>query len=178
MNDFLKTDIYELKKIYCNMVDEESKTLFIRRLVYNVTGKLPSGQIAVDLGEGAKEDPEAVVTLVLNGVDITCEIAPAVIFYSVYAVKKDFSEDLYQSELRTCNPYNTSAFSSCPVVGLPIGPICNAGLSSISASVNPIENEYYYFVADKEKNTYFNVTYEEHAATVTRLKEEGKWYEY
>ncbi|MBQ6696990.1 MAG: carbohydrate-binding domain-containing protein, partial [Lachnospiraceae bacterium] len=39
---------------------------------------------AIDLGEGAKENPEAVVTLILNGVDITCEVAPAVIFYNVY----------------------------------------------------------------------------------------------
>lgn len=51
---------------------------------YVLTGKLSAGQIAVDLGEGAKEDPEAVVTLILDGVDITCTVAPAVIFYNVY----------------------------------------------------------------------------------------------
>lgn len=51
---------------------------------YILSGKLSRGQIAVDLGEEAEEDPEAVVTLVLNGVDITCEVAPAVIFYNVY----------------------------------------------------------------------------------------------
>ena len=51
---------------------------------YSISGKLSKGQIAVDLGKDAKEDPEAVVTLILNGVDITCEVAPAVIFYNVY----------------------------------------------------------------------------------------------
>ena len=51
---------------------------------YVISGKLSKGQIAVDLGEDAEEDPNAVVTLVLNGVDITCEVAPAVIFYNVY----------------------------------------------------------------------------------------------
>ncbi|MDO4419433.1 MAG: carbohydrate-binding domain-containing protein [Ruminococcus sp.] len=51
---------------------------------YSLSGKLSKGQIAVDLGSDAKEDPQAVVTLVLNGVDITCEVAPAVIFYNVY----------------------------------------------------------------------------------------------
>lgn len=51
---------------------------------YVLKGQLPAGQIAVDLGEGAKEDPEAVVTLILEGVDITCTVAPAVIFYEVY----------------------------------------------------------------------------------------------
>ena len=51
---------------------------------YRLSGKLSAGQIAVDLGEGAKDDPNALVTLVLDGLDITCEAAPAIIFYHVY----------------------------------------------------------------------------------------------
>lgn len=51
---------------------------------YILSGEFTLGQIAVDLGEDAETDPQAVVTLVLNGVDITCEVAPAVIFYNVY----------------------------------------------------------------------------------------------
>lgn len=51
---------------------------------YVLSGTLSQGQIAVDLGDGAGEDPQAVVTLVLNGVDITCKVAPAIIFYNVY----------------------------------------------------------------------------------------------
>ncbi len=50
---------------------------------YVLSGKL-RGQVAVDLGEGAEDDPKAVVTLVLSGVDITCTVAPGVIFYHVY----------------------------------------------------------------------------------------------
>lgn len=51
---------------------------------YALSGSLSAGQIAVDLGEDAEENPEAVVTLILNGVDIKCSVAPAVIFYRVY----------------------------------------------------------------------------------------------
>ncbi len=51
---------------------------------YRVTGTLSRGQIAVDLGEDAKTDPDAVVTLLLDGVDLTCTVAPAIIFYRVY----------------------------------------------------------------------------------------------
>ena len=51
---------------------------------YVLSGKLSAGQIAVDLGEDAETDPNAVVTLILNDVDITCTVAPAVIFYNVY----------------------------------------------------------------------------------------------
>ncbi len=52
--------------------------------IYSLEGKLSKGQIAVDLGKGAKKDKNAVVTLILNGVDINCDVAPAVIFYNVY----------------------------------------------------------------------------------------------
>ena len=51
---------------------------------YTVSGKLSLGQIAVDLGEEAENDPNAVVTLILDGLDITCRVAPATIFYNVY----------------------------------------------------------------------------------------------
>ena len=51
---------------------------------YSLSGSLSAGQIAVDLGEDARDDPNAVATLVLDGVDIQCSVAPAVIFYNVY----------------------------------------------------------------------------------------------
>ena len=92
-----------------------------------------------------------------------------------YAVDKDFSRDLTQSDLDSCNGYNTRG--SC-VSGLPVGPICSPSLSSISAAIEPTENEYYYFVADKEKNTYFSKDGAEHDRTVAKLKSEGKWNTY
>lgn len=60
--------------------------------VYRVSGKLSAGQLAVDLGEDAAADPTAVVTLILDGVDISNTVAPAVIFYNVYEPYSD-SED-------------------------------------------------------------------------------------
>ena len=56
---------------------------------YALSGKISAGQVAVDLGKDAEEDPEAVVTLILNGVDITCTVAPGVIFYNVYECGSD-----------------------------------------------------------------------------------------
>ena len=50
---------------------------------YFIRGEL-KGQLAVDLGEEAKNNPDAKVTLIFGGADINCEIAPAVIFYNVY----------------------------------------------------------------------------------------------
>ena len=51
---------------------------------YEISGVMEAGQIFVDLGENAKEDPEAVVTLILNNAEITCTVAPAIFFYNVY----------------------------------------------------------------------------------------------
>lgn len=50
---------------------------------YFIRGEL-KGQLAVDLGEEAKNNPDAKVTLIFGGADINCGIAPAVIFYNVY----------------------------------------------------------------------------------------------
>ena len=60
---------------------------------YVISGKLSAGQIAVDLGKEAEDDREAVVTLVLDGADITCTVAPAVIFYNVYECSSDDEEE-------------------------------------------------------------------------------------
>lgn len=95
-----------------------------------------------------------------------------------YGVQKDFSRDLSKANLRACNGYNTRAESSCPIYGLPVGPICSPSLASINATIEPEEHDYYYFVADKNKKTYFSKTYSEHTATVSRLKKEGLWYQY
>lgn len=51
---------------------------------YRLSGTLSQGQIAIDLGDDAEDDPDAVVTLIPDGVDVTCTVAPALIFYNVY----------------------------------------------------------------------------------------------
>lgn len=47
---------------------------------YRISGTLSYGQIAVDVGT----DESDVVTLILDGVTITCTVAPAIIFYNVW----------------------------------------------------------------------------------------------
>ena len=51
---------------------------------YRVSGTLFAGQIAIDLGKDAVEDPSAVVTVILDNANVTCTVAPALIFYNVY----------------------------------------------------------------------------------------------
>ena len=93
-----------------------------------------------------------------------------------YGVKKDFSDDLYNSEINDNNPYNTRLASMAGK--LPIGPICSPSRESILAVLEPAEHDYYYFVADKNGDTYFMKTYAEHEAKVSELQASGLWYEY
>lgn len=68
---------------------------------YVLSGKLSAGQIRVDLGEDAEEDPTAVVNLILNNVDITCTVAPAILFLNVYECDGDRDEDTAKPDVDT-----------------------------------------------------------------------------
>ena len=94
-----------------------------------------------------------------------------------YAIQVDMSErDLYKSELNDCNAYNTR--HSCMAGKLPISPVSNPSIESIEAAIKPNNHNYYYFVADKNKKTYFTKTNAEHLNTIASLKSQGLWYEY
>jgi UPF0755 protein len=54
-------------------------------------------------------------------------------------------------------PYNTYLHP-----GLPVGPISNPGLASISACAGPQKTDYYFFFADANKVTRYAKTYAEH----------------
>lgn len=59
---------------------------------YHITGSLSCGQIAVDLGEDAKDNPDAVVNITLSDVNLTCTVAPAIVCYSAYECGSDDTE--------------------------------------------------------------------------------------
>ena len=56
---------------------------------YTVSGSLSYGQIAIDLGKDADEDAAAVVNLVLNGVDINCDVASGIVVLNAYECGDD-----------------------------------------------------------------------------------------
>ena len=61
---------------------------------------------------------------------------------------------------------------------LPVGPICNPGETSLVAALTPEKHNYFYFVSDKNKKTYFAENYQEFTNTINDLKEKNLWYEY
>lgn len=68
---------------------------------YRVSGALSKGQIRVDLGEDAEKNPDAVVELILDDADITCTVAPVILFMNVYECDEDWSEDSANKDVDT-----------------------------------------------------------------------------
>lgn len=74
--------------------------------------------------------------------------------------------ELTQDDLDIESPYNTRLYK-----GLPPGPICNPGLASIEAALNPERVDYLYYVAtgDREGSHFFTSSYDD----FLRAKEES-----
>jgi len=76
---------------------------------------------------------------------------------------KDWKHTITQEDKNDDNPYNTYK-----KIGLPPTPICNPGLQAIEAVWNPVETQYYYYIHDKDRNTHYGTTLEEHNANVQK----------
>jgi len=68
---------------------------------YRLQGDFSMGQIRVDLGEDAYEDEKAAATLILDGVDINCDVAPVILFMNVYECDGEWSTDTAKAEVDT-----------------------------------------------------------------------------
>lgn len=65
--------------------------------------------------------------------------------------------DLTMKDLVTDDPYNTYTNK-----GLPPTPIGSPSMDSIEAALNPIKNDYLFYLADSSGVTHYSKTYEEH----------------
>lgn len=120
-------------------------------------------------------DRPDIASVIYNRIKNNMSIGSDVTTY--YAIKVDMGErDLKQSELDAYNPYNTRGPNMRGK--LPVGPICNPGIDSIKAALNPSTTDYLYFVADKNGKVYFAKTDSEHNSIIQQLKSQGLWYSY
>jgi UPF0755 protein len=74
-------------------------------------------------------------------------------------------QQLSDRDLKVVSPYNTYLHA-----GLPPGPICSPGESSIRAVISPADVDYLYFVAKGDGRHYFSRTYREHVAAKDRYQ--------
>ncbi len=68
---------------------------------YRISGKLSNGQIRIDLGEDADKNPDAIVELILDNADITCKVAPAILYMNVYECDNEWTIDTATSDVDT-----------------------------------------------------------------------------
>ena len=78
----------------------------------------------------------------------------------IYGIK-DFNGNLTRKHLQEPTPYNTYR-----IAALPPGPICNPGLSSIRAALQPAPVAYLYFVSRNDGTHVFSETLEQHNQAV------------
>ncbi len=84
-----------------------------------------------------------------------------------YAIGDYFNEikELTQEHLNVDSPYNTRKSK-----GFPPGPICNFGVHSLYAALEPNDTNYYYFVYDKKAYVHrFAETYQQHMQNVAQV---------
>jgi len=76
-----------------------------------------------------------------------------------YAQNQSFDDcQLIAKAFKIDSPYNTYLYK-----GLPPAPICNPGLESIKAALNPLPNQSWYYLTDRKTGkTIYSKTYEEH----------------
>jgi UPF0755 protein len=87
---------------------------------------------------------------------------------AIYGIKGS-KEKITKSDLLRHTPYNTYI-----IKGLPPGPIASPGLKSISATLNPADVPYIYFVSNNDGTHNFSVTLEEHAEAVKVYRDKKK----
>lgn len=106
----------------------------------------------------AQTDRETIASVFYNRLelDMPLQTDPTVL----YALGSHKDQVLYE-DLKVESPYNTYE-----VIGLPPGPIANAGKTSIEAVLNPTDTDYLYFLADPEGTNHFAKTYEEHLQNI------------
>jgi UPF0755 protein len=85
----------------------------------------------------------------------------------IYALKEQgvFKGNLRRRDLETPGPYNTYLRP-----GLPPGPICNPGRSSLEAAVDPADAPYLYFVSRNDGSHVFSANFRDHQNAVRRYQ--------
>lgn len=91
-----------------------------------------------------------------------------------YGIKLDEARPLTKSEYNTVNAYNTR---NTKMLGLPASPICMVSKSSIEASIDRIDTNYMYFIANvNTKETFFFETSKEFETKKSELSKVNGGY--
>ena len=81
-----------------------------------------------------------------------------------------FGNKQLERPLRVSDIQNNSPFNPYHIYGLPPAPICNPGVASLKAVLNPLQTDYLFFVASGTGDHVFSSTIQEHNANVARYR--------
>ena len=185
LEGYLAPDTYnfdvnaDVKAIFEKMLDQTDKILTELKPSLEKSGlKVHEVLTLASMAESegvSLEDRKNIVGVFMNRIKNNMALGSDVTTY--YASKIELGErDLYMSEINSDNPYNTRSAKNAGK--LPVGPICNPSKSAIEATINYTQNDYLYFVADKNMKVYFTKTDAEHNKKIQELKNQGLWFEY
>ena len=115
--------------------------------------------------EAANDDERALIASVIY--NRLAEGMPLQLDSTVVYARRDTGDSRVSTEIiqATDSPYNTYLNT-----GLPPGPICNPGMASIEAALNPANTRYMYFALDVENKVvrFFNTLAEHEAFVATQ----------
>ncbi len=110
--------------------------------------------------EAKLEEEKPLISAVFHNrlrIDMSLDADPTVIYG-----RRAFGRRLTRVDLTTLTPYNTYVFK-----GLPKGPICSPGKSSLLAALYPAKSDAVYFVSRNDGSHVFSRTINEHNHYVT-----------
>lgn len=81
-----------------------------------------------------------------------------------------FGDKKLERPIRISDIQNNSNFNTYHIFGLPPAPICNPGVDSLKAVLNPIKTDYLYFVASGKGDHIFSSSLQEHNINVAKYR--------
>ncbi|MEK9184715.1 MAG: endolytic transglycosylase MltG [Patescibacteria group bacterium] len=102
------------------------------------------------------EDKKIIAGILWKRIKIGMPLQVDVTFSYIYGIS---TPKIYYTDLTIDSPYNLYKNK-----GLPPSPINNPGLDSITATVNPTDTKYFYYLSDKKGIMHYAETHDQHVA--------------
>ncbi|MCD7844251.1 MAG: endolytic transglycosylase MltG, partial [Clostridiales bacterium] len=147
-----------IKRLLSNFADQMSEVLSEENLAYDLDDVIIIASIIEKETTGSSDDRSCITSVIYNRLenpDYDGIGGYLQMDSTVQYLLEERKEDLTQADLEIDSPYNTYLYA-----GLPEGPICNPGMDSIEAALNPSDTDYYYFMlGDDGENHFFTESY-------------------
>ncbi|MFA7689385.1 MAG: endolytic transglycosylase MltG, partial [Bacilli bacterium] len=167
----------DVKDIFETMLDQTDKILSkyksdILENNYSIHELMTMASI-IEMEGVSDEDRSTMAGVFYNRLEINMHFGSCAT--ACYASKFDGVCKPANVQTKYNSPYNTYLPSTAGK--LTPGPIGLPGEKSIKAILYPEENDFLFFVSDKNGKTYFSKTNTEHEANKTKIRNDGNWIE-